>query len=183
MSDYRIGDFNGDGKADVFRANGSHWYYSAGGATQWIQLGVSSYKVANLRFCDFNGDGKTDVFSLANAQWSVSYGGSSSWRRLNSKLSGDLGELVFGDLNGDGRCDIARSYHQSWQVSWGGTSPWHYESPNHDPGSFSSTLIGQFAGRKCDDVLRFGDDGQHLERFQISRCLTPFVDWSRQNML
>jgi hypothetical protein len=183
MSDYRIGDFNGDGKADIFRANGSQWYYSAGGATQWRPLAASSYKVANLRLCDFNGDGKTDVFSLANGQWSVSYGGSSSWQRLNSKLSSDIGELVFGDFNGDGRCDIARAYHQSWQISWGGTSSWHYESPNHNPGSFSSTLIGQFAGGKCDDVLRFGGDGYHLERFQISRCLTPFVGWSRQNML
>jgi hypothetical protein len=183
MSGYRIGDFDGDGKADIFRANGSHWYYSAGGASPWIQLGTSSYKVANLRFCDFNGDGKTDVFSLANGQWSVSYGGSSSWQRLNSKLSSNLGELVFGDLNGDGRCDIARSYHQSWQVSWSGTSPWHYESPNHDPGSFTSTLIGHFAGAKCEDVLRFGADGSHLERFQISRCLTPFTGWSKQSML
>ena len=183
MSGYRIGDFNGDGKADIFRANGSHWYYSAGGATQWIELGTSSYKVANLRFCDFNGDGRTDVFSLANGQWSVSYGGSSSWRRLNDKLSSDLGELVFADFNGDGRCDIARAYHQSWQISWGGTSPWHYESPNRDPGGFASTLTGQFAGAKCDDVLRFGDADRHLERFQLSRCLTPFADWSRQNML
>jgi hypothetical protein len=183
MRDYRIGDFNGDGKADIFRANGSHWYYSASGASQWIQLGTSSYKAANLRFCDFNGDGKTDIFSLANGQWSVSYGGASSWRRLNAKLSSDLGELAFGDLNGDGRCDIARAYHDSWQVSWGGTSPWHYESPNRHPGDFSATLIGHFAGVACEDVLRFGDDDSHLERFQASRCLTPFAGWSTQNML
>ncbi len=188
MQGYRIGDFNGDGKADIFRANGSHWYYSNGGATQWIALAPSSYKVDHLRFCDFNGDGKTDVFSLANGQWSVSYGGASGWKRLNSKLSSNLDELTFGDFNGDGRCDIARAYHDSWQISYGGTGPWHYDSPNRHPGDFSSTLIGHFAGQKCEDVLRFGGLAggllaYHLDRFQISRCLTPFSTWSDQSML
>jgi hypothetical protein len=183
MQGYRIGDFNGDGSADIFRANGSHWYYSSGGASSWIALGSSSYKVDHLRFCDFNGDGKTDVFSLANGQWSVSYGGASGWQRLNSKLSANLGELQFGDFNGDGRCDIARVYHDSWQISYGGTAPWHYDSPNPHPGDFSSTLIGHFAGQKCDDVLRFGNSSSHLDRFQISRCLTPFAGWSEQSML
>jgi hypothetical protein len=183
MQGYRIGDFNGDGKADVFRANGSHWYYSNGGSTSWIGLASSSYKVDHLRFCDFNGDGKTDVFSLANDQWSVSYGGASGWQRLNSKLSSDLNELQFGDFNGDGRCDVARAYHDSWQISYGGRTAWHYDSPNRHPGDFSSTLIGHFAGQKCDDVLRFGGSDSHLDRFQISRCLTPFAGWSEQSML
>ena len=184
MGGYRIGDFNGDGKADIFRANGSRWYYSNGGATSWIALASSSYKADHLRFCDFNGDGKTDVFSLANGQWSVSYGGASAWRRLNRKLSSNLDELAFGDFNGDGRCDIARAYHNSWQISYGGTAPWHYDSPNHNPGNFTSTLIGHFAGQKCDDVLRFGgSSGGHFHQFQISRCLTPFAGWSDQNML
>jgi hypothetical protein len=185
MSGYRIGDFNGDGKADIFRANGSRWYYSNGGATPWIALATSSYKVDHLRFCDFNGDGKTDVFSLANGQWSVSYGGASGWRRLNAKLSSDLGELALGDFNGDGRCDIARAYHNnSWQISFGGTAPWHFESPNRNPGNFTSTLIGHFAGQKCDDVLRFGgSSGGHFDQFRISRCLTPFAQWSDQSML
>ena len=183
MGGYRIGDFNGDGKADIFRANGSQWYYSSGGATSWIPLASSSYKVDQLRFCDFNGDGKTDVFSLANGQWSVSYGGASGWQRLNSKLSSNLGELQFGDFNGDGRCDIARAYHDSWQISYGGTAPWHYDSPNTHPGDFSSTLIGHFAGQRSDDVLRFGGSDSHLDRFQISRCLTPFSTWSEQSML
>jgi hypothetical protein len=128
------------------------------------------------------------VFSLANGQWSISYGGASAWQRLNSKLSSNLDQLTFGDFNGDGRCDIARAYHDSWQISFGGMAPWHYESPNRHPGDFSSTLIGHFAGQKCDDVLRFGGLAgglftYHLDRFSISRCLTPFSTWSDQSML
>jgi hypothetical protein len=185
MSSYRFYDFNGDGRTDIFRANGSHFYYSSAGASSWKPLATSHLKVDQLRFCDFNGDGKTDVFSLANHQWSVSYGGATHWHHLNKQLSSDLGELVFADFNGDGRCDIARAHHNSWQISYGGTAPWHYDSPNKNPGDFTGTLLGRFNGNKCADVLRFGiqNDTVHLERFKISRCLTPFAGWSRQNML
>lgn len=182
---YRFGDFDGDGKTDVFRANGSRFYISSAGATAWRPLAASHIKVDQLRLCDFNGDGKTDAFSFANHQWSVSYGAVTQWRHLNRQLSSNLGELVFADFNGDGRCDVAREHHNSWQVSWGGTAPWHYESPNRNPGDFSGTLLGRFSGQRCADVLRFGvrNDAVHLERYAISRCLTPFTVWSQQNML
>jgi hypothetical protein len=185
MSSYRFGDFNGDGKTDVFRANGSRFYYSNGGATPWRPLASSHLAVGDLRFCDFNGDGVTDVFSLANHQWSVSYGGDTSWRHLNSELSPLLNQLAFGDLDGDGHCDIARSQNARWQVSSGGTGPWRDQSPNPDPGQLVGTLLGHFNGQRCDDVLRFGvrADTVHLERWQISRCPTPFVGWCEQNML
>ena len=54
MSDYRFADLDGDGKTDVFRANGNRFFYSSGGASAWQPLAASHLKVGEVRLCDFN---------------------------------------------------------------------------------------------------------------------------------
>jgi len=34
----KIGDFNGDGRADVFYASGTSWSISYGGNTNWVTV-------------------------------------------------------------------------------------------------------------------------------------------------
>jgi hypothetical protein len=63
----RFGDFNGDGKTDVFattpNSDSSYtWLVSYGGNSNFQKLAVGP-AIDGLRFGDFNGDGKTDVFA------------------------------------------------------------------------------------------------------------------------
>ena len=36
-----LGDFNGDGKTDLFRADGGKWYVSTGGIESWKKINQS----------------------------------------------------------------------------------------------------------------------------------------------
>ena len=82
----RFGDFDGDGRTDVFRIVGSQWQFSSAGMGPWQDLFAdpSSTALDNLRFGDFNGDGRTDVFSVSGTQWRYSSAGLSSWIPLAS---------------------------------------------------------------------------------------------------
>jgi hypothetical protein len=188
MKYYRFGDFDGDGKTDIFRANGSYFYISSAGASGWEQLARSKLTIGQLRFGDFNGDGKMDVFSFANGQWSVSYGATSHWQRLNAELTSDLGKLVFADFNGDGRTDIAREHNGEWEVSYGGTTPWHVLSRSQP--QFFAMLFADFNGDKRADVLQYGRLGpgptlfNNLQRFKLSSGgVSSLTDWSLTDML
>jgi hypothetical protein len=61
-------DYDGDGKADVLRANGSDGYISRGGVGSWERLNGSSLTLADVMFGDFDGDGKRDVFRSRNTK-------------------------------------------------------------------------------------------------------------------
>jgi len=63
VNEIKFGDFNGDGKTDVFAAWGGKWHVSYGGSSKWQDLNTSNSTVNEIKFGDFNGDGKTDVFA------------------------------------------------------------------------------------------------------------------------
>ena len=119
----RGGDFNGDGKTDVFYASAGKWYVSYGGKSQWSQINKSNIKPDNLRFGDFNGDGKTDVFANWSNKWHISYGGNTKWKTVNSSNI-YLYDLRFGDFNNDGKTDVFAKWSNQWRVSLNATSPW-----------------------------------------------------------
>jgi hypothetical protein len=152
----RFRDFNGDGKTDVFRANGAGWYVSYSGTSGWTQLGASTYALASLAFGDFNGDGKTDVFRPDGSRWWVSYSGTSGWTQLNTSGT-TLGQLDFGDFNGDGKTDVFHSDGSRWYVSWSGTSGWSQINSSGTP--MSSLALGDFNGDGKTDV--FHASGTH----------------------
>jgi FG-GAP-like repeat len=158
IKNYRFADFDGDRKTDVFRADGSHFVYSSGAATGWEQHVASRMRIEELRFGDFDGDGKTDVFSLANNQWSVSYAADTTWRRLNRKLSSNLGALVFADFNGDRKTDVARTNGGKWEVSWGGATPWQTLAFGRPEPLSVGMLFGDFDADSRDDVLQHGKE-------------------------
>jgi hypothetical protein len=187
MSGYRVGDFDGDGKADIFRANGTQWYYSAGGATPWRRLARSGYRAHQLRFADFDGDRSTDVFGLVGGAWSVSYGGQTGWRRLNALISSNLSELVFADFNGDRFADVARQKGADYQVSWSGTSEWgtlHAGALREQVQFLPSMLLGDFNGDRRADALHYQRFLTGVgERFVMSsRSSLPFTTRSRHEM-
>lgn len=125
----RFGDFDGDGKTDVFTtvplANGTHqWMFSSGGTKPFQNLRVGP-RLEELIFGsdgeyrgdsslkgvlrqDFNGDGKTDIFTIRpyvgdTYQWMVSFGGVGEFQNL---ATGYGTGIMFGDFDGDGRTDV-----------------------------------------------------------------------------
>lgn len=70
LSKIEVGDFNSDGKADIFkRDDDGKWFVSYTDAKypRWTYIGHStSCNMSNIRFADFNGDGKVDIFADRN---------------------------------------------------------------------------------------------------------------------
>ncbi|MCI3239705.1 FG-GAP-like repeat-containing protein [Streptomyces sp. 7R016] len=112
-----VGDFNADGKADVFSAgsgNGGSWnVHLTGGATQYGKLTGSTGSVAYLDAAtgDFNRDGYADVAlnyrdqsTIGRVTW---FKGSKSGLTKVSVLSVKGGRsIAAGDVNGNGYDDI-----------------------------------------------------------------------------
>lgn len=151
ISSVHIADFNGDGRDDVFRGNGSNWYISYGGMSGWTRVNGSSYTVSNLRFGDFNGDGRTDVFRSSGGKWYVSYSATSQWTQVNRSNIG-VRDIRVGDFNGDGRDDIFYANGSIWRVSYGATGGWR--QINRSSIRTRDLRVSDFNGDGRADVFR-----------------------------
>lgn len=148
----RFGDFNGNGKTDVFRTKDGHWYYSEGGNSNWVELGHDyTLGITDLAFGDFNGDKKMDVFTTVNGQWKYSSGGTGAWQNLaiDDAL---LADLRFGDFNGDGKTDVFKVYGGKWFISYGGNTT--YVPAAIDDAHVTQLRFGDFNGDKKTDVFK-----------------------------
>ena len=111
----RFGDFDGDGKTDVFAADqlsdgSTQWKYSSGGAASYSDLITTTVPYSELRFGDFDGDGKTDVLAAlprADGGLQVTYwpGGLGAGVGLGH-IPAPAPVLRVGDFNGDGIDDL-----------------------------------------------------------------------------
>ncbi|KYF66718.1 hypothetical protein BE15_20760 [Sorangium cellulosum] len=155
-SGLRIADFNGDGRADVFRGTGTHWDISYSGTGGWTRVNESDYTSSDLRFGDFNGDGRDDVFRATGSHWYVSYSGTGGWTQINSSSVG-ISSLKIGDFNGDGRADVFRATGSQWHVSYSGTGGW--TTLNTSELTLSDLAFADFNGDGRTDVFRA--DGSH----------------------
>lgn len=117
-----VGDFDGDGREDVFLATGAAWYYAPHGIVEWRFLNANTETLDNLRFGDFDLDGRTDVFTQHSRNWDVSWGGVSRWEKINESNPA-LADLRVGDFRGDRRPDVFYSDGQHWWLSDGGVGP------------------------------------------------------------
>ena len=170
--DLAAGDFDGDGRADVFQANGTAWYYSPAGSGIWRFLNASTLRLNRLAFGDFNGDGRTDVLTQRGARWLVSYGGDGTWRALPAGSNIPIADYRFGDFNGDGKTDVFRANGSHFYVSYGAATSW-------TPLAASHLKIG--ALRVCD----FNGDGRSdvfsLANHQWSVSYGGVGPWRRLN--
>ncbi|HZR84092.1 MAG TPA: FG-GAP-like repeat-containing protein [Candidatus Binatia bacterium] len=151
LRDLAFGDFDGDGRSDIFTTDGSSWLISYTGSRQFMRVNASSVRLGPLRFGDFNGDGKTDVFTIHGRTWTVYYGGMGPGVAIND-LGGNLATMAVGDFDGDGRADVFSATGTAWYISYGGTRPW--SEWKRSPYTLASLRFGDFDGDRRTDVFR-----------------------------
>jgi hypothetical protein len=180
-----VGDFNGDGKADVLLKNGSGWdttpvYFSNGDGTFRFSdaadpsRGIFNYAGAQSFVGDFNGDGKADILMKASG-WKTTpvffSNGDGTFRYSNAAdVSGDIfdytqAETLIGDFNGDGKDDLLMRL-AGWDTTplflSNGDGTFQFVNaldPSRSIFNFTvaSALLGDFNGDgKLDTVVRGG---------------------------
>jgi hypothetical protein len=156
----RFGDFDGDGKTDVFVQVGDTWRFSSGGTQPLCQLPAgSNIDIKNYRFGNFVSDKRTDIFYTNGKEWFVSDGGASQWQQVATS-SLKLNELGFGDFNGDGKTDVFSFANGNWLVAYAGE--WTWKKLNNKIGSDMSKLVfADFNGKgMCDIAINNESDGK-----------------------
>ncbi|WP_254519223.1 M57 family metalloprotease [Aquimarina sp. Aq78] len=170
---WHIGDYNGDGKDDIFRyrpgisgadvflSNGVDFIYSG----NWTGAGVDFSK-GGWHIGDYNGDGKDDIFryrpGISGAEVFLSTGSSftnnGSWTGAGVDFS--KGGWHIGDYNGDGKDDIFRyrpgisgaEVFLSTGSSFTNNGSWTGAGVDFSKGGWH---IGDYNGDGKDDIFRY----------------------------
>lgn len=114
----RFGDFNGDGKTDVFSYYEKFWWVSWGGKTIWEKLRNDQirYPIAQLLFGNFDqGSKSTDILYLSNTSWNYSFNGKTAWNSIPNS-DADVLTISFGDFDGNGVMDAFRAKNSSIEL-------------------------------------------------------------------
>jgi len=174
---FYVGDFNGDGKQDLFVFNGDDWSMtyvamlrSNGSGFDLVRRfdgdipgwgGLAKHD--QLFVGDFTGDGKTDLYIFNGADWSMTYVGmfksTGSNLQYVARYDGDIpgwgglrgqDRLYVGDFNGDGKKDLYIFNGLDWSMPY--------------LGLFRSTGSGlQMTNRYDGDVPGWGGLASHDE--------------------
>jgi hypothetical protein len=126
LADLRFGDFNRDGKTDVFSVVSGQWMVSHSGLSGWTPLRPKlTNTVAGLIVADFNGDGFADVATpavVAPNGWrlKVSYGGTGNWTPLRTYDLSRLSVAAIGRFDGDAGEDVLLWKDDYLEISAGG---------------------------------------------------------------
>lgn len=182
-----VGDFSGDGKADILLryTDGTQWVYIVAvsngsgfvAARNWTSsLGGSE----PVQVGDFNGDGKGDILlrytDATKTRYIVSLSTGTSFAS-GTEWTSDLGattEAVYvGDFGGDGKSDILLRYNTGDNATNANGNPWRYivaqsdgskfvvANPSYAPnlgGTPEPVYIGDYDGdKRADILLRHGD--------------------------
>ncbi|HVE67104.1 MAG TPA: VCBS repeat-containing protein [Solirubrobacteraceae bacterium] len=166
------GDFDGDGRDDVFLANGTAWFYSRAGVREWQYLRPSNKRIHELGLADVDNDGVTDVL-WRDGGGRVGY--VKSGRGALLPLTGTpvgIRELRFGDFDGDSKTDIFYTRRDQWHVWYGATRQWREVGSSSK--SIAQLLFGEFDAVRGTDVVGINGDGWAYS----SAATSP---WARMN--
>ncbi len=156
-----LGDFDGDGRCDVFAVHAYDFMISSGGRGEWHSLGTFAVPFSELGFADFNGDGIQDIFRRApDGQWSAISPGIYDWTLLE-RSSFPLSDLRFGHFNDDRIADVIAVQGGRWSVSFGGRTKWQPLNPKLAD-KLQPLLIGDVDGDRIDDIVRYRASGDGL---------------------
>ncbi|HUQ01614.1 MAG TPA: FG-GAP-like repeat-containing protein [Kofleriaceae bacterium] len=127
--DLAVGDFDGDGRDDLFFGSGVTWWFSSAGKAEWRFLNRMSNGASDLRFGDLDADGRTDVIAIQRNQIVVSWAGATRWFPLGSITAQGfddvrIDDLAVGQFDSDPRADLFVSNGVSWIWASGGTGTW-----------------------------------------------------------
>lgn len=151
-----FGDFDGDGKTDVFKLENGKLYTIPldaniyGISSQWQHILTTDYPISSLRFDFFDGDNKTDVIVHDENKILVSWGCSTQWNHLNTTYY-NLSTLKLGDFDGNGITDLFLSDGTRWYASYNSNSPW--QTINHSSYEGLDILLGKFNNNNISDVF------------------------------
>jgi hypothetical protein len=165
--DVQVGDFNGDGKADIigrFLQTGQWWVAQSTGSSFTNSLWATwnpAVTWVDVKVGNFSGDGKADIAGrwLQGGSWwtGVSNGTSFStslWTTWNPNVT--WVDVNVGDFNGDGKADIVGRWLQGgqwWVAQSTGSSfinsLWATWNPNV---TWVDVKVGDFNGDGMTDI-------------------------------
>jgi hypothetical protein len=167
------GDFDGDGRTDVFLSNGTGWWWSRAGITQWELLRPSTTRTGDLKFADMDGDRRTDVV-IRETNGKVGYysGGQGAFVPLSGGIPVPPAELRTGDFDGDQKTDLFYTYKSQWYVWYAKTRTWTPTASSN--AKVTELLFGDFDTVKGTDVVAVRNNQWSLSSASTSQ-------WKRLN--
>ncbi len=156
-----VGDFNGDGKADLAVSTASGVLALLGNGNGTFQAAVSyvaGSNPASVAVGDFNGDGKTDIVAGDEGSNTVSVllgNGDGTFRTAVSYPIGNIAySVAVGDFNGDGKADLAVSTPNGVLVMLGNGDGTFLPAVTYGAGnSVMFAAIGDFNGDGWPDLV------------------------------
>jgi len=195
-----FGDFNGDGKTDLF------WYNKQTGDTKaWLMNGSTSPTIASYNkvsplsgwslegFGDFNGDGKSDLLwynrQTGDAKAWLMNGNNSPTPTTLGTVSPNSGWTFqgLGDFNGDRKTDLLlrntqTGDTQAWLTNGTKTSAIvHYSKMSAQDG-WCFEGLGDFNGDGRSDALWYNKQTGVTETWLMNETGSPSRRTSRQDM-
>lgn len=118
---FLVGDFNGDGRQDLFRREGGNSLavsLSTGSGFTTTQWATFAGEWADVRVGDFDGDGRDDLAGRMDGFWSVFLSDGTKFTRSSWDywVEGGWSDVRVADFDGDGRDDIAGRRYGNWWV-------------------------------------------------------------------
>jgi RHS repeat-associated protein len=160
-----IGDFDGNGKSDLFYFNLDEQTFSIGLTTNWTQYGQEGQIslsgnlndfTSEIGLLDYNGDGKTEVFNLDDNNYFHIYGVvENQFTELITPLLFNYDKYCFGDINGDGNTDIFGYSNSGCKIFYSNGILFNQADFNPHQGLSSSTFtIADLNGDGKGDIIQ-----------------------------
>jgi hypothetical protein len=183
MAKLRFGDFDGDGRTDIFYTYEGRWRIWSPVTRLWRDGASSSKSVEALRFGEFDNVRGTDVVGINSDGWAYSSGATGPWTRMNGRLTKTFDNAVVADVDGGPGSDIViGGKGNSWRYSRDGRSA--LMPLRAGSGNVEQRRVGRFDGGTRDGIVSFGYPAKR-NRLGLWRSLEGgkgAVSFSGQNM-